>query len=535
MIIIRADETQTLSPTKYRAQAQYYGQGTEYSKAGAQIAGTANQAVAQASYLADQQAKEQAKNMLLQETALWEKTLDERTNDAVNGWDRQYIQNGLHPSESMKAYGDMLGQIRDEFVERNKSALTGQNTYLDNGFKAAWGQFETEHSAKARAYANKSFAEISRKQFETGIEEHKRLLLKTEATEGSEAYRLGLGTINALIDSGAQGVMAPPEREAFRKATIQDLETKRAYQTVARNPEQFISDYHLGQFPDLDPKLGKDLLSSAEVSLGRKVEMDEKVRLDRTLQLTQARIDLRNELLTQAYKGDISGAMTEALKPTNRIVLDTDYDSTLATLRTMAREGVAYDEPATVTALKREIDHNPSESTYKSVEKAFQNGRIKQETFAGYTTRIIERQEHFKDQAFTRRNQAINDSISTFKPLLETVSKFSFDKFGADATAMWEDELKTRLEAGPKLDPMDEGRKLVLKYRTMIEDRNEAAGDALITQYGFKSEQDVIDAYKARRISQLESDILIQHLKVGATKKPAAQTTSEPSTLLKKK
>ncbi len=534
MIIIRADETQTLPTAKHRAQSQYYGQGTEYSKAGAQIAGTANQAVAQASYLADQQAKEHAKNTLLQETANWEKDLDERTNDDVTGWDRQYVQNGKRPTDSMAAYGEMLGQIREGFIERHKAEL-GPNSYLDQGFEAAWSKFEAEHSMKARAYANQKFAEISRKQFETAIEEHKRIALQKETLEGPDAYKASLTTIVAAIDSGAQGVMAPPEREAFKKATIQDLESKRAFQTVARNPEQFISEYHLGLFPDLDPKLGKDLLSSAEVSLARKVEMDEKARLDRTLQLTQARTDLRNELLTMAYKGDIAGAMTEALKPTNRIVLDTDYDSTLATLRTMAREGPGHDDPATVTALKREIDHNPSESTYKGVEKAFQNGRIKQETFASMTTRITERREHFKDQAFTRRNQAINDAVSTFKPLLDTVSKFSFDKLGADAVTMWEDELKTRLEANPKLDPMDEARKLVLKYRTLIDDRNEAAGEALVTQYGFKSEQEVIDAYKAHRISQLESDVLIQHLKTGATKKPSAPSTSEPSTLLKKK
>lgn len=533
MIIIRADETQTLAPTKHRTQSQYYGQGTEYSKAGAQIAGTANQAVAQASYLADAQAKEEAKNTILQESANWKNDLDTFINDQVTGWDRQYVQTGKSPDESLKAFDEGLKGIRDSFLDNPQ--INHGNKYLDEAFNNTWAQFSGEARIKAREQANKGFVVAQRGVFERAIDAHKLHALRVETTEGPEAYQAAVGTLYAAIDSGSQTIMAPPEREAFKKATIQDLESKRAYQTVARNPEQFISEYHLGLFPDLDPKLGKDLLSSAEVSLARKVEMDEKVRLDRTNQLAQARTDLRNELLTQAYKGDISGAMTEALKPTSRIVLDTDYDSTLATLRTMAREGVAHDNPAVVAALKREIDHNPSESTYKNVEKAFQNGDLKQETFAGMTTRITERREHFKDQAFTRRNQAINDAVSTFKPLLDTVSKFSFDKLGADAVTMWEDELKTRLEANPKLDPMDEGRKLVLKYRTLIEDRNEAAGEALSTQYGFKTVQEVIDAYKAHRISQLESDVLIQHLKTGATKKPSTPSTSEPSTLLKKK
>lgn len=533
MIIIRADETQTLPGAKHRVQSQYYGQGTEYSRAGGQIAGTANQAVTQAAHLADVQAHEEAKNTMLQESAHWKNDLDTFINDQVTGWDRQYVQNGKAPEDSLKAFDEGLKSIRQGFIDNTQ--INHGNKYLDDAFESTWAHFAGEARIRAREQANKGFIGAQRGIFERAIDAHKIAALREEAVNGHEAYASALGTINAAIDSGAQTIMAPPEREAFKKATLQDLESKRAFQTVARNPEQFISDYHLNQFPDLDPKLAKDLLSSAEVSLGRKVEMDEKARNDRTLQLVQARTDLRNELLTQAYKGDISGAMTEALKPTNRIVLDTEYDSTLATLRTMAREGVAHDNPSVVAALKREIDHNPSEATYKGVEKAFQNGDLKQETFAGMTTRITERREHFKDQAFTRRKQAIDDSVSTFKPLLDTVSKMSFDKLGADAVSMWEDELKTRLEANPSLNPMDEGRRLVLKYRQLIEDRNEAAGGALVTQYGFKTVDEVVQAYKQKRISQLESDVLIHHLKNGATAKPSTPTDSQPSTLLKKK
>ncbi len=520
--------------SKHRAQAQYYGQGTEYSKAGAAISGTANAAVAQLTHLQEMQQKELAKNTILQETANWEKDLDEQTNDTVNGWDRQYVQNGKHPTESMNAYADMLGGIRDGFIERHKNEL-GPNSYLDQAFEASWARFEAEHTLKARAYANKGFIDVSRRKFETAIEDHKNIVLRTEATEGVEAYRQGLGTISAMIDSGAQGIMSPPERDAFKHGVIRDLETKRAYQTVARNPEQFIHDYHLGQFPELDPKLGKDLLSSAEVSLARKVELDEKARHDRNLQLQQAAIDLKNELLTRAQEGDIGGAITDAMKPYNRVVLDKDFDSTLSTLRTMAKEGASHDDPATVARLKREVDHNPSEATYKNIEKAFQNGALKNETFSAMTTRNTERMEHFKDKAFQERHQRTNDSIQTFKPLLEKVSKLSFDNLGADVLSMFEDELRTRVEANPKLDPMDEGRRLALKYRTLMEDRNEAAGEALIGKYGFKSPEDVIQAYRQKRITQLESDMAIQYLKTGASAKPASSASSEPSTLLKKK
>ena len=533
MIIIRADEAASMPATQHKAQAQYYGQGTELSQAGAQISGTANKALAQASYLAEQQAREKAKNTMLQESANWEKDLDERTNDALNGWDRQYVQNGKHPSESMDAYGNMLGEIRDSFLERHRKDL-GSNAYLDQAFEAHWAQFEAKHTAQARAYANKGFLDASRKQFEGAIEDHKRILLKTEATEGPEAYRAGLTTINAMIDSGSQGIMAPPEREQFRRGVIQDLEQKRAYQTVARNPEQFISDYHLNQFPDLDPKLAKDLLSTAEVSLARKVEMEEKTRTDRTLQLTQARTDMKNDLLERAYKGDIAGAMTEAMKPYNKVILDTDFDSTMATLRTLSKEGPSKDDPTTYAELKREIDHNPTEGTYKKVEMAFNNGQLKTETFASFSTRITERREHLRDKAKQERHQATNDAISTYKPLLETVSKLSFDKFGADAQAMWEDELRSNLEKNPKLNPMDEGRRLSLKYRTLIEDRNEAAGEAMIREYGFKSPEDVLTAWRQKRITQLQSDLLIEYMKKGGIEKPAAPASSS-SNLLKKK
>ena len=514
MIIIRADETQTLPGAKHRVQSQYYGQGTEYSRAGGQIAGTANQAVTQAAHLADVQAHEEAKNTMLQESAHWKNDLDTFINDQVTGWDRQYVQNGKAPEDSLKAFDEGLKSIRQGFIDNTQ--INHGNKYLDDAFESTWAHFAGEARIRAREQANKGFIGAQRGIFERAIDAHKIAALREEAVNGHEAYASALGTINAAIDSGAQTIMAPPEREAFKKATLQDLESKRAFQTVARNPEQFISDYHLNQFPDLDPKLAKDLLSSAEVSLGRKVEMDEKARNDRTLQLVQARTDLRNELLTQAYKGDISGAMTEALKPTNRIVLDTEYDSTLATLRTMAREGVAHDNPSVVAALKREIDHNPSEATYKGVEKAFQNGDLKQETFAGMTTRITERREHLKDKAFRDRVQRTNEAISTFQPMLQTTGPLQFDSMSKAAQQMFEDELRTRVEADPKIDPYELAPKILKKYYEPLQSDIMMRSAKIANQYKFTSPEEVIKAWRQNRITQLESDQILffmQHQK----------------------
>lgn len=529
MIILRPQETQLLPSKIGVAPVQYAGEGQGLVQAGTAVAHVADKAVQLMTALNDQQQKVHATNTL----NLTKSKFEDGVNDYWYKWDQDHVQKGELPDVALKAFSDQLESYDKAAYTEFKSEYAS-NRYVHEAMPAVLSELKKDAMVRARAYAHKSFIEIGRTQTQTSVDSLMDSALLAEATGDHDGYIKKALTIQQTYEQQvANGLFTKAEANKRIQETMQVLEEKRGFQQIARDPGRFLEDYHSKKYANLDPKVAKEFVTAAEQGLARQVELKDRERKLEAESAKTFRISLKNELLTLALT-DPAKALAQVSTMGNRLALGEDYDNTLSTLRTMANPDARHNNDATLRQLNREIERNPDPKTYAHLDAALQRGDLKGDTFMSMSHRLTERIEKMKDKNESDRLKRTNLAVSTYQPMLRVTGINDFDSTSNTAQQLYEDELRAKIEADPKADPMVEGKRLLNKYREYIDDTALTSAEAIASKYGFKSAAEVTQAFTQGIITRAESDVMIWFFSKDKTDKPKP-TSANQSNMVKKK
>jgi len=529
MIILRAEETQTRPMQTGMGPAQYAGEGRAEAQAGAAVANVADRALQYVTSLDLQQQRIQATSRL--------KVIGSRFEDGINDfwyqWDKDYVQKGELPSQTLKVFEQYLNETEKTFYEETEKEYQS-NQFLNQELTPLLSEVKKDAMLRARMYAYKSFGEIGRTKTKTALDDLERSALMADAQGNDALFQKRRKEIYDIIETQrVNGIFNDQDAETLLQERINSLTEKRSYQMVARDPESFLKRFHAGEFRELDPKLGKDLVVSAEQALARKVELKERERKLENESRKQYAITLKNELISKAM-ADPGAALADVLLMENRLALGDDFDNTVSTLRSLADPAKVHDDKTTLRDLSNEIERNPSPATYKNLDRALQNGKLSGSSYTSMTNRLTERIEKLKDRTERERHNRTNLAVSTYQPMLRVTGINDFDQISQGAQQLFEDELRFAVDQNKAADPMIEGRRLMIKYLDYVSDHAETFGEAVVQKYGFKSPAEVAQAYQAGKITRTEADVQIWYFSRQANK-PKDSASSTSSNLVKKK
>lgn len=530
MIILRSEETRTLPMQTGMGPAQYAGEGRAEAQAGAAIANVADRALNYAVTLNEAQRRADATNAL----HMFKSTFENGVNEYFYQWDKDEVQKGHPTDKTLATFTERLSQIEVATHQTAQEAGLSDNPYFVRGLPAVLAEAKKDALLKARAHANKSFIEIGRTKTNTQLDSLMNTALLGDATGDHGLYVKKSNEMVALIEAQVvNGLFTRAEADKMIQERYESLEEKRGYQQIARNPEQFLLDYHSNKYPNLDPKVAQGFVSTAEQALARKVELKERERKLENESRKQYAITLKNELISKAMD-DPAAALSDVLRMENRLALGDDFDNTVSTLRSLADPAKVHDDKPTLRNLSNEIERNPSPATYKNLDRALQNGKLSGSSYMSMTHRLTERIEKLKDRTERERHDRTNLAVSTYQPMLRVTGINDFDQISQGAQQLFEDELRFTVEQNKAADPMIEGRRLMIKYLDYVSDHAETFGEAVVQKYGFKSPAEVAQAYQAGKITRTEADVQIWYFSRQSAK-PKDSASSTSSNLVKKK
>ncbi len=530
MIIIHPQETGSLPNSTALQPVQYAGQGQGLEKTGGQIAGVSNAALQYTSHLNAQLAKVQS----VQGGKRAHSILSDEADAYWQQWDNNFVQKGALPEESINNFETWFEKNREN-LDNTYAEKYQNNSFLKERVEAAYEDVRADVLTKARQYARTKYLEIGRTNLDSQLETDKIAALKADASGDPEEYsRIANGSL-VHIDSLKGTIINDAEALKKKQSFVEDLETQKAFQMVARSPEQFLEAYHSGSgYGRVNPKTARELVVAAEGSLARQVDRRDHAEKEQKAATDQRRQDFRNDLIAQATTPvGASAALAYASTPANRHLLGPDFDNTVATLRAMSNPANTPEDATTISSLKREIESAPSQAVYKKLDYALQNGKIKTDTFTSFTTRNTERIEKIRDKVESDRLKRTNLAVSTYQPLLKVTGINDFDKTSNAAQQLYEDEVRAKVEADPKSDPMTVGKQILPKYLDYIADTAEGFAEAIANTHGYKSDKEVLDAYERKDITRADADVQLWYFNRQKNKKPSSAPSG--SALIKAK
>ncbi len=532
MIILRADETQTLVGKTALPERQYANEGQALAQSGERIAAVSDRALQHTTALTDHQNRIHATNTV--------KAVGSDFADAMNAyfykWDQENVQQGQPPAQSLAAFEEEAKRISDQvYSVYGKQAET--NPYLRDALPATLTDATKDAMFKARAHAYTQFKTIGREQVKTQLDRDMNEALRADAQGDEDGYNgQTMRSLAYIKEQTKLGLFNPVEAEKLQQDFVSGLEEKRAYQVVARDPAGFLKQYSEHQFPVLDPKLAKDLVHAAELNLARKVEVEDK-KISKNVETSkQLAMRLKNDLIVEAYQ-DPAAALAKALLPGNKMTLADEFDNTVSTLKALTKDK-GIDNDAVLQPLNAAIEQNPTPALYHSLDTALQNGQLTTSTYMTKYNRLTERIEKLKNEAEKKRHDRVNLAVSTYQPMLQTRGPMEqFDGLSKAAQQMFESELRAHLESpeGLRLDPMDIGAKLLNKYRKYISDVAGIQAKAVADLHpDIHNKKDAVAAYQAKRISRAEADLIIYYYDNEQVIDPDQPASSSKSGMVKK-
>jgi hypothetical protein len=526
MIIIRGTETQSLPNQTGLPNKQYAGEGSALSQAGPAVAHVANQGVALKVQL------NQYYNRLEGVQGGKQLHSDLRSDAAkfLDQWDQDYVQKGSTPEQSINAVDEFFKTYAasDKYGEATGSS----NQYLREYAQSAFEDVKADTLAKAISHARAGYIAVNRERTKTALDNQMQDALLYDAKGDVENFQKEVsGSMSYLHQMKKDGLFNDAETATLEKNYRDNLEEKRAYNAVSRDPAAFLQAFHENKFSRLDPKVGQSLSVAADQALSRKVAVQDHDERIRTQALTDARTQMKNDFLTQATKDPV-GALNQVQDLDTRRFLGPEYDNTLSTLRTIANPASLHNDGETVQHLNREIDLRPNQKLRNELDTMFQKGKLNEPTYTAMSHRLQERVDKFVDKAEQDRTHLTNQAINVYKPMLRVTGINDFDGTSSEAQQGLEEELILNLRQDPKLNPMIEGQRLMLKYRSYVDDHYLDVTATVAQKYGIKSEADAQKALIDKRISNTEYDKL--HFYYNNQDK-VTKPSSNSSSLTKKK
>jgi hypothetical protein len=465
----------------------------------------------------------------------FEYALRDKASQFWNDWDTKVVQQGESTENAVldfeQFFKDQRGLMDAAYGEEAK-----KNPYAQEALDLAYDHVYTDTMMKARTHARTSFIDITHKKTDAQGDMAMNQALLAESIGDYEGYQQGvqgwLAHLDTLEKSGAYNhdqIVA--KKEAFKET----VETKRAYQVVARDPQGFLDGNENHEFDRLEPKLRSELVTHADKALDAKVTRAEhrrKVEKENNEFYAQS---VMSEIIGQAIQ-DPGAAYARLQNQETRLALGTHYDDTVGRVREYLKSPLPTDKDTrAIGKVKREIELNPTQGTYGHVDALLYSHKIDAQQHATMFNRITERIHSLKTETEQVRTKLIKEAVDTFQPMLRVTGINDFDGTSSDAQQNFQDELFTNLRNDPKLDPQTEGRRLMLKYRDYVADRYLDVTGAIVEKYNVKSPGDVIKLYEAKQISRTESDQMLWYFSNADKVSTPASSPTKTSSVVKKK
>lgn len=527
MIIIRGTETQSLPNQTGLPNRQYAGEGSALAQAGPAVANVANRGVALGAQLNDHYARLEG----IQKGKQFHDNLRSETARFLDTWDQEYVRKGSTPEQSINALDEFFA---NQAASEGFAQVSGSNNqYLSAHAKSAFEDVKADTLAKAIPHARTGYLAIGRERTKTDLDNQMQQALLYDAKGDVDNFNIEVGGSMAYLHAAKKaGLFNDEEAASLEKNYRDSLEEKRAYNAVSRDPAAFLQAYHENKFSRLDPKVGQSLTVAADQALARKIATQDHDKRIQTEALTEARTQMKNDFLTQASQDPI-GALNQVQSLEVRRFLGPEYDNTLTTLRTIANPTSLHNDGTVVRHLNREIDLRPNQKLRNELDLMFQKGKLNESTYTSMSHRLQERIDKYVDKAEQDRTKQTNQAIDVYKPMLRVTGINDFDGTSSEAQQGLEEELIINLRTDPKLNPMIEGQRLMLKYRQYVDDHYMDVTATVAQKYGIKSEADAQKALIDKRISPTEFDKL--HFYFNVQEKQTKPASSSGSSLTKKK